>query len=59
MSHQDLDSSLSGSDLECSAMVQSDSDDAGTSGRSFNRLEVDDFSKIALDFQLSGNTVLG
>ena len=49
MSHQDSDSSLSGSELDCSAIVQSDSDDAGTSGRSFNRLEADGSDKAALD----------
>ena len=38
MSHQDSDSFLSGIQRDCSAIVQSDIDDAGTSGRSFNRL---------------------
>ena len=37
MSQQDSDSSLSGSELDCDNVVQSDSDGVGPSGRSFNR----------------------
>ena len=49
MSHQDLDSSLSGSELHCDTILHSDSDGAGTSGRSFNRLQVENDSKVAHD----------
>ena len=49
MSHQDSDSSLSGSELDCDAILHSDSDGAGTSGRSFNRLQVENDSKVAHD----------
>ena len=39
MSQKDSDSSLSGSELECDKIIHSpDSDGAGPSGRSFNRL---------------------
>ena len=52
MSHQDSDSSLSGSELDCENVIQySDSDGAGPSGRSFNRLKVDVPSKVAPDLQ--------
>ena len=39
MSHQDSDSSLSGSKLDCDNIVYSDSDGAGPSACSFNRLQ--------------------
>ena len=51
MSHQDSDSSLSGSELDCDNIIQSDSDGAGPSGRSFNRLHIEPPSKVALDLQ--------
>ena len=50
MSHQDSDSSLSGSELDCDNVIQSsDSNGAGPSGRSFNRLQVEAPSKVAHD----------
>ena len=49
MSHQDSDSSLSGSELDCDNIVQSDSDGVGPSWRSFNRLQVENDSKVAHD----------
>ena len=52
MSHQDSDSSLSGSELDCDNVIQSsDSDGAGPSGRSFNRLQVEAPSKVSPDLQ--------
>ena len=51
MSHQDLDSSLSGSELDCDNVIQSDSHGAGPSGCSFNRLQVETPSKVAADLQ--------
>ena len=51
MSHQDSDSSLSGSELDCDNIIQSDSDDAGPSGRLFDRLEVEAPRKDAHDLQ--------
>ena len=52
MSHQDSDSSLSGSELDCENVIQySDSDGAGPSGHSSNRLQVDVPSKVAPDSQ--------
>ena len=51
MSHQDSDSSLSWSDFDCEAIVQTDSDDTGTSGLSFNCLEAEIPSKVAHDKQ--------
>ena len=52
MSHQDSDSSLSGSELDCDNVIQSsDSDSAGPSGRLFNRLQVEAPSKVAPDLQ--------
>ena len=60
MSHQDSDSSLSGSELDCGQLIHSsDSDSAGPSGRSFNRLQVENVNKGAhdLDFQESQTLV--
>ena len=51
MSHQDSDSSLSGNELDCNTIVQSDSDDAGPSGHLFDRLEAEAPSKVAHDLQ--------
>ena len=49
MSHQDSDSSLSGSELDCDTILHSDTDGAGTSGCSFNCLQVENDSKVAHD----------
>ena len=49
MSHQDSDSSLSGSELDCDTILHSDSDDAGSSGHSFNHLQVENDSKVVHD----------
>ena len=50
MSHQDSDSSVSDSELDCGqVMHDSDSDGAGPSGRSFNRLHTDNSNKAAHD----------
>ena len=60
MSHQDSDSSLSGSELDCEQIIHSsDSDGAGPSGRLFNRLQVENAAKTAhdLDFQESQTLV--
>ena len=60
MSHQDSDSSLSGSELDCEKIIHSsDSDGVGPSGRSFNRLQVENAGKTAhdSDFQKSQTLV--
>ena len=60
MSHQDSDSSLSGSELECEQIIHSsDSDGVGPSKRSFNRLQSEDNGKVAHDseFQETQNLV--
>ena len=50
MSHQDSDSSASDSELDCGQIMHdSDSDGAGPSGRSFNRLHVEKSDKVAHD----------
>ena len=50
MSHQDSDSSVSDSDIDCGQIMQdSDSGGAGPSGRSFNRLHVEKSNKSAHD----------
>ena len=50
MSHQDSDSSVSDSELDCGQIMHdSDSDGAGPSGCSFNRLHVEKSNKAAHD----------
>ena len=51
MFHQDSDSSLSGSDLVCEAIIHFDSDDTSPTGRSFDHLEMEIPSKIAHDIK--------
>ena len=50
MSHQDSDSSVSDSDIDCGQIMHdSDSDGSGPTERSFNRLHVEKSNKSAHD----------